>query len=826
MENINNLVAISICRAHSNFVPTTTNAAHGLPERLAIIFSRKGDVDRAVNEALRTTRNFSFLPSLKALRQVCELGSSPTDSESASRLRLKFLNGPLADPRDLIDGFDVVETGILRRLLRRYSGTTANVISALHLDGSTHNISDADPRLKKAISALCELKHRHNVESLAELADDLTLPRPLRTTISLLLASKFIDLGRLGDAVCLIAHEFVLEPPIKRVLPVANIIGSDGWKKLRPYADQISVLIIFDLQWRETNDDKLATYRRFATQQFLAKSLVKRPSELEPRANDFGRAELVYFLENICVASVLDMLPTFTNSQELDEERRAICNALLKLNPRNAQRYETEILEITNRMILETGLRFVDSSRVHVDEDGLTRWAVRELEEPYYRYESLVDAGIGIADDFDQVLRNIFRSNFRDYLQVPESEADELLIVLITLLRGRFLFDASFGLDSYLSQRIRHGSIQNYLRSPVEGAHLVTQKDAKTNTYQRNNYWAEKLDCSREQRDELDDAFRSFSKEIDGIIVDLRNKFLNVHSSEKPDGLLKMELLAPAFHLLRSAIQHGKGIEHVVRNCVSVFWAVLGPSLAETQSFLTGRVKHQLAFAFERLRTSLFEVAGDHPEFAGLSTALGDTSAKMQTELDRIAGWFQRREERTSQLTYTLGQAFQIAIESALSTHKAFAPIMQSNIVPGLSVAANDLIVLADIVRVALGNVHEHAQTKRSPTVAIDTYLSPSGQQLTVRFRSDIGANVRDEAAEAKVESIRAQITDGSYVQKVRSEGGSGLLKIANLILRTAEGRLNFFFDGHTHFVLEMEFPLTRQEEHEGSHDGLAHCRR
>jgi hypothetical protein len=79
------------------------------------------------------------------------------------------------------------------------------------------------------------------------------------------------------------------------------------------------------------------------------------------------------------------------------------------------------------------------------------------------------------------------------YFELPSSEADEILIRMISLLQERFLFDSSHGLDSYLSQRIRHGSIQNYLRNPVEEAQLVTQKDSQTGKYQANNYWLERF---------------------------------------------------------------------------------------------------------------------------------------------------------------------------------------------------------------------------------------------------------------------------------------------------------------------------------------------
>ena len=278
---------------------------------------------------------------------------------------------------------------------------------------------------------------------------------------------------------------------------------------------------------------------------------------------------------------------------------------------------------------------------------------------------------------------------------------------------------------------------------------------------------------------------------------------------EKADGLFKIELTAPTVHLIRALAKDCADVEGLVGICVQVFWAGLSPSLQNAQQFLSGATKRKAVLAFERIRGELSLVAGHDQNFADLSTAIGDASAKVQAELDRMAGWLQRSESQASKGSFTLKQAFEIAIESAVSGYKPFAPEIHLNATSEVNVSTNDLVVISDIVRVVLGNVREHAKTKAAPHIWIDTIVDEAAYTLTLTFRSDVGPKVRNTAVENKLQNIRSQISDGSYVEKVRSEGGSGLLKLANIVRQSDEGKVAFGFNEGGSFFVEMRIQFS-----------------
>ena len=414
-RNINDLITAALClreRPRARLRPALTQR---LLNGLAVINGKNDDFERSSSDLLRLTRNFSFLSSVKALRQVIEIESTPKLGTPNRQFTLKFLNGRQLDVRDFVNWFDVGKNPALERLLLEYSGPTASAILALHnhkADGQRSTIPSYQGRAIDIAAGLrLDSGSTATISHCVSFIDDTMMPLTVRVQLALLLIQHLIKKRETGAAVDLIAREFVRRPSLQRALPIGALLGADGWRVLRRYSNQISVPIVLDLQWRETNDDRIATYRRFATNQFLAKNGFERPSDMRARFAKFSRCELVYFLDKICVTSVLDMLPIFKSSQELDEERERICAALVELDPEHSDQYQDELLQLTKRKVLQSGLKLVDSSRVYVDGDGIARWARKELSESFFRYRNLVDAGVGVAEKLNDLIIKMYKKD-------------------------------------------------------------------------------------------------------------------------------------------------------------------------------------------------------------------------------------------------------------------------------------------------------------------------------------------------------------------------------------------------------------------------------
>ena len=62
-------------------------------------------------------------------------------------------------------------------------------------------------------------------------------------------------------------------------------------------------------------------------------------------------------------------------------------------------------------------------------------------------------------------------------LSLPKNEATDLLFDLVSPVFVECMTNAGYGLDCYLSMRIRHGTLSGQLRGPLEEQKIITQRE-------------------------------------------------------------------------------------------------------------------------------------------------------------------------------------------------------------------------------------------------------------------------------------------------------------------------------------------------------------
>lgn len=623
-----------------------------------------------------------------------------------------------------------------------------------------------------------------------------------------------ISNGKMEMVVPQLAHLYLNNIVPLSVLPLRSGIGVAKWRQLKRYSDQLVLLIALHLCWRTTDSDLAASNLRFAFEEFLDAHNVKSPSEITTHRDKFKLNELIYFLNNICVVNVMDMSVRISSSREAEIERQHVCSVLCELNPSNRTNYEAEIVGIVHMLSLQEGRTVVDSSRVHVDTEAIRAWALRELESSFRRYTALVKAGVGMAENFDDLMRNIRTANTtqQQYMEIPESEADNVLVEMMIDILDRFLFDPHHGLDSYLSRRVRHHSMTGYLRGPVEEEKLITSRNTKTTRYAENLYWTGALGShTAGEKILIARCFEEFSEEFDRTVLHLKDQLFHVKSDSHPKGLFKISIGAPMVHLARSAVQTDMSLDSFCTVCFSLFWGSLDGSLQDAQHYLRNNTKHELSTTFHHLKSSLKKAVSDRSRYNDASVAIGKAAANVQGGIDKMAEWFTRQEIQQTNIQYTIEKVLDIAVESALASYRPFSPLITKEVTCDYQVRAGDLIVVAEIILTALGNVKAYGGIGKQPYVKISANCSEDEEVLLLRVENDVATSALSTEARTRVNSIREQIKDGSYVDKIRKEGGSGLMKISGTASQSKNGRMTFDFTDENRFFIEVKLSFIRE---------------
>jgi hypothetical protein len=570
----------------------------------------------------------------------------------------------------------------------------------------------------------------------------------------------------------------------------------------------VSLPLAFEA-WRQTSDsDTKRRFVRMAFNQFMKGAGAKVPSELPLATLETDRQRYTAFLATVCVADIMDMNEAFSSSQELLVERRSICVLLRNLDPSNSSIYDDEILSITKSLSIWEGLKVVDGSRIHVDETGFTKAVRAELQGSFDRYASLVRSGVGVADNFDTVLRNLRQGGYAEGLTIPVNEADDLLTSMVMRMKSQFLGNNIYGLHGFLSKRIRHGSLVGRLRGPAERHKLITRRASDKGEYEQNHHWLQRLgmlEASRRLR--LEKALEDFSKAFDRELKTLKDDRLQVRAEDRTTGIFDFNVNAPMLSLIRSSIKQDLTIEGFIRSTFVAFWAYLKGPLDEAQKLIKTNFQERSSEIYHRLSIAATACIDHEPIATEFSATVRAAYEETQVQVKTVASWFERSADSNDDRRYTLDDAVSIGVKSAKLAFVDFNPYIVQKC-DDLTMPSASLQFVADALFVALGNIAKYSDTGPEPTIGVEARISDEGESLTFAVRSKIAPGVRTHDSECKLQKIREQIDCRDYENAVGSEGNSGLLKLASIAHQSDIGKITFGFVGDDEFELMLTYSL------------------
>lgn len=788
-------VALAHASSLGNLRPQATP---GLERLLASVLKRDEASVVSAGEVLKTLHNLATLPAYAALRDF-GLIVTTLDPERFLTFCEVNLNSRHLGPEDATW---LASSEELRPL--------QDFWAAYH---------DHDPRLEdkgplttwmSSLHAVHRGSYDHALEVLERLSTK-TVPGFIARLNARVAMEAHIALGNRAALIDLIADEAAANDLAPAFLPIERALGKLKWADFRPHTDSLAAAIALDALWRSTDDDSVATMLRYAFTYQLKRAKLSRPSGLLDVEAGYDRARLLHYLRGICVPAIMDMSPVFQNSKDVLEERQSVCASLISIDPGHKDDYSVEIFELTNSLAVAEGLRIVDSSRIHVGTDAISRWAKRRIEPDFARYFDLVRAGVGSDGDFDQILRDVFSTlGARQLYFTPDDEADAILTDMLRMLGEEFLTNSDYGLDYFLSKRVRHQSFIGMIRGPLEFANIITAKDTEFGAYRANTEWVPRFDHLGPVTSEaLQSRLDSFANEFDAKLINLKDRLLQIKSSEAPEGLFDIIITTQMLIVVRSVTQTGLGFDDFLKMVFQLFWTALETSLAAAREAIGTTLKSDLSDLFDVLRADLHALVGEDPAFSELSVKIGEVSAEVQRSLDSAANWFTRPLGQHASHKFTLRQSVEIAVQSALKSHRAFDPDLELVVDGDVELQTPDLLLITDAIFIALDNVRAHSLIKRKVPVQISCRVDDAQSQLELEVRNQVSAGLDRTEATARIDRLLALIKAGEVSKGARKEGGSGFLKIAAALRHSAEGVITFGFE-EDQFKLSIRLKPTR----------------
>jgi hypothetical protein len=314
---------------------------------------------------------------------------------------------------------------------------------------------------------------------------------------------------------------------------------------------------------------------------------------------------------------------------------------------------------------------------------------------------------------------------------------------------------------------------------------------------------------SDDHKSEIQEQLSGFSERFDALLLKIKDTRFQIRSVENPEGIFDLPLNGRMLLIVRDIMQTGLSFDDFLRMTYLLFWGTLEPSLAEARRIISEELKSEISDLFDDLKLDVRELAEHDPAFPMASANITDASVDVQRSIDAASAWFVKPEGQQAVHNFTLNQSLEIAVASALKSHRAFKPEIDLKVSGNVNLQAPDLLLVTDAIFIALDNVKTHCGIKRDVKVSIRCDVDERENVLRLLVGNSVSPSTRNGTSEGKLEQIRAHIAAGNIGKRARKEGGSGFLKLAAALRHSPGGELQFGFLSDHEFQLSVKLKPT-----------------
>lgn len=507
----------------------------------------------------------------------------------------------------------------------------------------------------------------------------------------------------------------------------------------------------------------------------------------------------IYFFSQVCVPRVMDRSMAFKTSEDVLRERIIICTHLTTLDPNYQKQYTEEVHRLTNTLMIQMRKREVETSKIYTDISGIKLLLTKNLSESYERYiSSKKMEKMDLEEKVQRLMQSLSKSE--NSYSVLLLQPDSMLQDILKQIRDIFVADSKYGLDGYLSVRIRHGTLESQLRSCFERLSLVTTKGADGN-YQRNEFWLQEAHVPVEQEDSICQILSRFSSRIDEMILHIKRDLIQIKTEEKnPQGLFDFTVDSHLISWIESRIDESAPFEVFETTVLDTLLDITENSLQEIRYLLTTKTNKDFLSILDDLQMDLHSYE-HYLNLRDLRNKIATARTEVSKELGTIAEWFRlTRPDSFQDYCLSLAVGISCKIMESFSSNISYV----QNVDPKIQLKGSTLPSVVDIFNTLLDNVIKHSEGQIPRTANIT--IRQTGQAVDIEIQNP--AELNGTSIE-RIEQILSHLSEWEKAGGVSREGGSGLLKVKKILsvdLR-CNSKITYAYQDHS-FTLNIHAEL------------------
>lgn len=518
---------------------------------------------------------------------------------------------------------------------------------------------------------------------------------------------------------------------------------------------------------------------------YIKNCRLKLPSELGFSDSDRNH---VYFLSTVCSKELLCKSLLFRHQNDAYEERIRICNTLINKKIANGERLTYELMSLSKKKVFESAAKQVNKSKVYADKDYIMSIVWDEFKLIYEEYilkekdkksfDSMIEDVISqsrytsTVSDAAKNMIEFFSSSFHEYLLIGKNERNRIFYNMMKVIVDEYCFGLK-GLNSYLSTRVRHGTLSSTLinhminnglyphegRSDTEYSHIIQDEDE---SFKRKIYKYQ----------------IAFQNQLNAIIGKIVNEWVQVLVSGKGGSNSAFN-----FSILESDVlnvQKGLVDNPTLKECWDSIDEWINGRLNDGCIYLLKRLDNEardefgIAFStFESNIDVILSTCGSKTK-RSINSLVTSSKQHLFQQLNLITSWFE--------VDYNFYEG-RFEIETAVEIAKMMlqAETININCISSFEVTQKELSPMVDILHNLIGNAIKHSNIDSGQLIVdIDSVRSDRALKLTVYNNCSFNGCIDTENSRLS-EYVHA-MKDEQIRAVLQKEGGSGVAKVRNIM--------------------------------------------
>lgn len=521
------------------------------------------------------------------------------------------------------------------------------------------------------------------------------------------------------------------------------------------------------------------------------------PTELIDIIGNSNDEKTIYFLGDICTLDIFKHSPFITSSKQKYHERIFVCKHLTKVHNILEKEYNDEIERLTKRLIIQKGIQEIDESKIYVNQTGIIETELKNINSIFKRFKMIGE----LKSEKDISILSLYSDKMFSYKLSDENDGNEfskdpqfdIYKDIFYFLRDKFLF-SNYGLQQYLSARIRHGVLLGEIRPEFEELNLITEKEKGIDRYKDNLKWKSFIVFLNEEgNDKFQELLSDFSSNIDALInEEILSKSLQIRIEDKnPEGWLDYNFDDLALQFFYLAHKKNENVEEFANAIFEALWTRTENNLFAIKAKVNGDIKDKFFELLLKLEQGLTNVFGRIPE--KLENNINEARVNIENKLIKIANWFSITESNISD--------FQIEkiVDVSLEYNKNITALKEINCAcyfKGLYYPP-----LVDLVRIFMDNVSKHAGFE-DENVKFYVLIEEQNELIKMQFRNPLAPSINIEELQSKICSFTLDLN------KSMKERGSGFHKAMRIIksdLNHIENDMSLMLNNENEFCIDIQ---------------------